>query len=191
MGCGQPNTNDLVTRVFNIENELINWEQNLHQSLRVLSLEETVLQSSRTNIEKDQQITQMLKTVITLRYLNTRLLLYRPILIKFLELNSRVRNESLDVNMLHQLGSHNVQAAITTASNLIAIARAVVTATDARRKLMGAWWYTLYYSKSPAKARHTHAELLNSIQCRTGRLCVFSHMPTDPSWHILPFSVQR
>ncbi|KAJ9609612.1 hypothetical protein H2200_005940 [Cladophialophora chaetospira] len=151
MGCGQPALNELYTRVFNVENELNDWESNLHPNLRTFDHRELTEMAGTSNMPRDRQISLMMRVVNTFRYMNTRLLLHRPILVKFLDLYSgREPREMGTMNMLQRLERHSIQVCQDTATDLISMVHTIATADDARRSLCGVWWYTLYYTFNAA-----------------------------------------
>lgn len=145
------------------------WEQDLHPNLRTLSYQQLTTMREYTQQTGDQRATQTLRIVLTLRHLNIRLLLHRPILVKFLDSGSETTTDVQDISMLRQIGSHSLQVCMHTAGEIISIVHAVVTSLDATRTSIGAWWYTLYYSKFPLSPHHCHSHsYLSSFQRGTG-----------------------
>lgn len=174
---GRLSTNDTVTRLFNLEQKLSSWEQDLRPNLRTLSYEQLTTMRGYTELTGDQRAAQTLRIVLTLRYLNIRLLLHRPILVKFLDSRSQISTDVQDISMLRQIGSHSLQVCMHTAGEIISIVHLVVTSLDATRTSIGAWWYTLYYSKSHIYPRHGQSSYVSSLQRSIGSVWMFPHRP--------------
>ncbi len=88
-----------------------------------------------------------LRFILTLRYTNVRILLHRPVLVKFLEgLSNPVDNH--DFSMLQQVGAIHIQIAIKSAKEIICLVLSALQSASGRAKwgLLGAWWFSLYYS---------------------------------------------
>jgi len=136
----------MVTRLFSLEQRLSSWEQNLHPSLKTLTYDQLSAMKEDTQLTADQKAAQTLRTVLTLRCLNLRLLLHRPILVRFLNCGFESLGEAHDIQILRQIGSHSLQVCIHTANEIISIVCSIVTSVDATRTSVGSWWYTLYYS---------------------------------------------
>ncbi|KEF60444.1 uncharacterized protein A1O9_02005 [Exophiala aquamarina CBS 119918] len=138
---------EMVTRLFNLEQRLSSWEHNLHPNLRTLTYNHLTAMKEQARLNADQKIAQTLRIVLTLRCLNLRLLLHRPILVRFLNFGSESVGDSHDIQMLRQIGSHSLQVCMHTADEIISIVHSIVTSIDATRTSVGSWWYTLYYSE--------------------------------------------
>ena len=136
-----------MTRLFGLEQELIYWEQTLHPDLKMISSEQLAITSSLPRTTLDHQSDQQLQTILTLRFLNIRLLLHRPVLVKFLDSRSASQRDVHEIQMLRQIGVHSIQVCMHSATEIISIVHAIVTATGSTRTSVGAWWYTLYFSE--------------------------------------------
>ncbi|KIX09394.1 uncharacterized protein Z518_00473 [Rhinocladiella mackenziei CBS 650.93] len=151
IGCEKPpGISETVTRLFGIEQQLLTWEQNLCPDLQILTHYDLAAQTGQPDLDHTQRTRQRLRTILTLRYLNIRLLLHRPILVKFLDSRNGVKRDTNEMKMLQQIGSHSIQVSMCTASEIISIVHMIVTATGYQRKLVGAWWYTLYFTFNAA-----------------------------------------
>lgn len=143
---GHLSSNEIVTRVFILEQKLSAWEQDLHPDLRTLSYDQLTTMRGEIVATTDQHAAKTLRIVLTLRHLNIRLLLHRPILMRVLDSFESFK-ENHDIQMLRHIGSHSLQVCMDTADAIISIVHTVVTSLDATRTSIGAWWYTLYYSQ--------------------------------------------
>lgn len=115
----------------------------------MLTYDQLTTMREQSHLTVSQKAAQTLRIVLTLRSLNIRLLLHRPILVKFLDSGCESYKDVHDIQMLRQIGSHSLHVCMHTADEIISIVHAVVTSVDATRTSVGAWWYTLYYSKFP------------------------------------------
>lgn len=81
---------------------------------------------------------------MTLRYLNTRVLLHRPIMIHFLR-HIYERNVDLQEDgFLLKCSRSSLQICIDSAAETIS----TIEKVGPRPYLLGAWWFNLYYGKS-------------------------------------------
>lgn len=95
-----------------------------------------------------------LRVVLTLRYLNIRVLLHRPILIKFLDIayggtpdwHPAANNE---LPLLQSYGVVNLRKCLESSKEIIEIISTSVFAWGWRQRhsLLDVWWFSLYYSK--------------------------------------------
>lgn len=138
---------EIVARLFSLEQRLSSWEQNLHPNLKTLTYDQLSAMKEQAQLTANQKDAQTLRIVLTLRCLNLRLLLHRPILVRFLNSGSESFGDTHDIQMLRQIGSHSLQVCMHTADEIISIVYSIVTSVDATRTSVGSWWYTLYYSK--------------------------------------------
>ncbi|KAK5052048.1 hypothetical protein LTR84_002852 [Exophiala bonariae] len=151
IGCGGSlNTNEIVTRLFSLEQKLSSWEQDLRPELRSLTYDQLMIMRGQTALTANQRAAQTLRIVLTLRHLNIRLLLHRPILVKFLEPESDSFDDIHDLQILRQIGSHSLQVCMHIAEEIISIVHTVVMSLGTTRTTIGAWWYTLYYTFNAA-----------------------------------------
>jgi hypothetical protein len=68
-------------------------------------------------------------------------------LVKFLDIIAGTESDTQELGMLTQVGMDSVQTCVQSATTVLEIVGYLVRAGDMRRTLLGAWWYTLYYSK--------------------------------------------
>jgi hypothetical protein len=111
------------------------------------------------------------RVILTLRFNNIRILAHRPILVKFLDVIGGSESDTQELSMLTQLGMDSVQTCVQSASTVLEIVGFLVNAGEMRRTLLGAWWYTLYYSMLHPYCYGTDKVLTTfSIQRRSGNL---------------------
>lgn len=120
--------------------------------------------------------------VLSLRYHNLRILLHRPILEKYLDAHgeSNIINDSFGPqrNMVQQIGISSIQTCVESAIIIISAVHTVVLANGWRRDLLGAWNYSLFYSKLPSALSFLvgctslrHNTNVPSVQCWSGAMC--------------------
>jgi hypothetical protein len=144
-----PNSADTIARVYQIENQLADWQTGLPHDLKLISLAD--LDFDRLPPEDEAMSEQWrrirLRFVLTLRYANVRILLHRTVLVKFLE-GSEDPQDSQDTTLLHGVGWNSIEIAKRSAKEIIRLVHLVVQSpvTSKKRGLLGAWWFSLYYS---------------------------------------------
>lgn len=146
--CDTLETNETILRLFHLEQELSKWKQSIIPDLTVLSVEEPTNLPSANAFDTSTFLKTRFSNIITLRYLNLRLLLHRPILNKILNQdahNSATTHENL---LLQQVGQNSLQTCMQSAHLIIATVKVAISGSSAEGSLLGAWWFTLYYSKS-------------------------------------------
>lgn len=138
---------DVITRIFEIEGSLLDWEQSVPKTLATISANDLTdsLQAQGMTDVAEQRL--KLRTILTLRYLNARLLLHRPILLRMLQDMSGSNTVTNDNALLEQFGASSISASLVNATDIIELVRTATTSPSAaQRDVLGAWWFTLYYS---------------------------------------------
>ena len=138
-GCGDPLSLSTTLRtVIKLETGLVKWRRQLPNEL--------LLQAGSPPAMGNEQahIFERLSIIMTLRYLNTRVLLHRPVLTHFLRHTYDSDPELEGNDFLLQCGRNSLQVCIDSAVEVIATMETAVT----RPYMLGAWWFSLYYSQS-------------------------------------------
>ncbi|OCT49144.1 hypothetical protein CLCR_04559 [Cladophialophora carrionii] len=149
----QANAVDTVALVYKIENQLSEWQRALPAHMRLIATQDIMpdrLPSAETSTDNAWRQLR-LRFILTLRYTNVRILLHRPVLVKFLEgLNNPVDNQ--DISLLQQIGTIHIQIAIRSAKEIICLVLNALQSASGRAKwgLLGAWWFSLYYTFNAA-----------------------------------------
>lgn len=165
------NAVETVARVYAIETQLSDWQRSLPLEMKLISIQDL----SPSHLPPDHDPTGQLwkelrlRFVITLRYINLRILLHRPVLVKFLD-GAENTHDSQDTSFLQQVGSNSIQIANQSAKELICLVHDVIEAParSKKRGLPGAWWFSLYYSKCTMRRCIINANCHLSIQCSIG-----------------------
>lgn len=144
LGCEEsPSETQIVSDILNLEQQLNDWRHNLPPALCLRSASNLPRQE---NIQ--DQATERFRIVLSLRCLNLQLLIYRPMLTTSL---SKYSSSAEGAGQRHgslnhmQMTFNRTQTQI--AEDIIEIIHAVLTDPGLGRDLIGAWWFTLYYSK--------------------------------------------
>lgn len=146
------NVPDTVARVYKIESQLSEWQQLLPPRMKLISMvdiESDHLPREDAVVGEWQDL--RLRFILTLRYTNIRILLHRPVLVKFLDGLLNPQN-SQDTSLLLQIGTSSIQIAVQSATEIICFVHIVVQSPRLSKKriLLGAWWFSLYYSTFPS-----------------------------------------
>ena len=147
IGCDKPlEVGETVAPLFKGEHELMDWERTLPANLKITSSQQIMSRDVGHSLHDDDYVELRLRTILTLRYLNLCLLLHRPILTRFLDLDS-IKSHPHELRVLQQVGSNSIKVCIQSSIEIVSIVHAAVQKNDRHRTLLGAWWYSLYYSK--------------------------------------------
>ncbi|XHG08619.1 hypothetical protein AWENTII_011713 [Aspergillus wentii] len=147
LGCDTPLTvSEAVSHVFTMEQNLFSWEKTLPEMLRPTSsarLKEAAHNDPKSNLEF---FSWKFRVILTLRYLNVRILLHRPILVKFIDTCGSSDRDTDELKLLQQIGMNSMQICTNCAMELIDLVHTFMSDSGWQRNLQGAWWFTLYYT---------------------------------------------
>lgn len=141
----EASTTVVVSQLYPIEQRLLEWKHALPASLTILASPTLLAGVDQSTAIGGLGQVRPLSTILTLRYLNLRLLLHRPILVKFFEYQNDVTTHEEEAILLQQIGTNSISRCHRAATEIISIVHSA-TGTPAMRELLGAWWFTLYYS---------------------------------------------
>ncbi|RAQ46927.1 C6 transcription factor [Aspergillus flavus] len=152
LGC-EPSLSvgETMGRVLSIENQLLSWVMALPNNLRQLSLQDLREEVGQSN-SQPRLFPLKFRVILTLRYLHIQILLHRPILVKFLDASHASGLEPGEERVLNEIGYSSMKKCVESAMGIIDMIHELVCATGWQRDLLGAWWYSLYYSKLPSLA---------------------------------------
>ena len=131
---------EFLRNVFQMEELLGDWARSLPSDLSLLSVEEVL------SIEPES-IRGKLRTILSLRYHNVRVLLHRPVVVQYLAKWTSGPVTNSDIMLSNPLRQHSVNACILSAAEIIQLVREIIFSPVSRRAMLGAWWFTLYYSE--------------------------------------------
>jgi hypothetical protein len=137
----------VVTDVFEGDRQLDEWQHELIPRLGLSIPKSPLLPSDIHNMGPKDLISERFKVVLCLRYHNLRILLHRKFLEMFLKNFGAENVTSSDRRVLQQVGVSSVQNCVESASIIIRTVHTIVSSTGWQKDLLGAWNYSLYYSK--------------------------------------------
>ena len=148
IGCGPLSTAlDTVSQLFTYEQQLGEWERQLPACLNLRNINELIHRPDSCAFYHGR-----FQIILKLRYHNLRILLHRPVLVKFLDVIGKLPDESdaQDASLMLQFGSNSVQISVQASMDIVAIVHTIVTGDDDHRSRLGAWWFSLYYTFNAA-----------------------------------------
>ena len=136
---------ETIARIFKIEHEVGQWERDLPP---ILQLRKGIVTSPTTPMGDQDLHIRKFSTILTLRYLNLRILLHRPVLVIFLDNCNTPNVDTQNPMLLQQVAGNMISMCIQSSMDIIAIVHEALCVHEPQYKLLGAWWFSLYYSKS-------------------------------------------
>jgi hypothetical protein len=128
----------LFSKVLKLEQDLARWKQELPAELRLIK---------RENLQ-DKQVQSLtfsrLPVVLTLRYLNVRVLLHRAVLAKILDDIEALTSTSDESSFLNVMGHVYLRVCVDSAMEIIELTHAFSRRPD----ILPAWWFAAYFGKS-------------------------------------------
>lgn len=147
IGCDGPlPVSETVAHIFSLEQHLFSWERSLSHTLQLISSTSIENLPQYQMSSNTQYLSLKFQVILTLRYLNLRVLLHRPILVKFITASRSPDRDPQDMRLLQQIGMNSLQICADSAMEIIDIVHRVVSDPGWKRSLLGAWWFSLYYS---------------------------------------------
>lgn len=123
-----------------LESELERWQRELPGSFQLHRKEQTTLaQSSPQEVESSR-----FSTVLTLRYLSTRMLLHRATLEKALEGDPQKQGAASRSVFLQDFERSSMNLCLASAVDLIDIH---YNASESKQPMLTTWWFSLFYGK--------------------------------------------
>jgi hypothetical protein len=132
----------MIEQVLSLEQGLAMWRNNLFPQLQNRPWD--ALNPTSASPPSLDPVFDKLSVVIALRYLNTRILLHRPVLSALLE-QRKAPNTSTGEHYLTGLAEQSVTVCRDCALEVIQIVWRISTSRSTN--LLGAWWFSAYYSK--------------------------------------------
>lgn len=157
---------EIVSLILKGEEQLSEWQSSL-APLQMSVYNTPLSLHDLAKMEVENKYTERFIIVLTVRYHNLQILLHRPMLEKFLDTSGCVSSSTGSVKagggdrgMVQHLGISSIETCVNSAMIVISMVYTVVLSEGWRRDLLGAWNYSLFYSKSTVTAV-THTEDLN------------------------------
>lgn len=132
-------TSELFGRILVIEQKLTTWKSELPLNLQVRSRDEILRDTEQA------PLFSRLCGVITLRYLNARMLLHRRLISYFLLAHDATKSDDVeDSRLLHNFCRGSLEVALSAAVDTIDL---VFALSEGQHRMLTTWWFTIYYSK--------------------------------------------
>ncbi|TLD23143.1 hypothetical protein PspLS_07105 [Pyricularia sp. CBS 133598] len=151
LGCDAPkNIFDIASHLLQIEHQLLEWQHRLPPTMPLVQPAE--LMAGTPTVALPSPICR-LRVILTLRHLNLRVLAHRPVLQSFLaELGPASGDPPAQRRRatLHQVGANSMRLCVQSAASIIEIVSHVVRSDGLTKQMLGAWWFSLYYTFNAA-----------------------------------------
>lgn len=165
-----------ASQILEIEHQLLEWQASLSPLLSLTN-------PAEIRNDNDFCLARRFRVILTLRHHNVRLLAHRRILDLYLASIERGRGHDAHESMLIQIGERSKTVCLQTASELISIVHVITHSPQPKCGLLGAWWFTLYYSKAAAiiaiiaLSTNTESALNAALTIVTMALCNHPNSP--------------
>lgn len=137
-----------ISRVFDGQHQLDLWRLQLVPSLGFRIWDTPMSSENVEKMDKVLIICHRFSIVLSVRYNNLRILLHRRHLESLLKsLGTSEEESSADKRLLRQMSLNSVESCVESAISIISIVHCITLSSSWRRELLGAWNYSLYYSK--------------------------------------------
>lgn len=133
----------MASQVLHFEQKFLTWQRSLPASLTLVDPDFLALEHS------DREVLRY-RFVLTVRFLNARILAHRPVLCKYLEFFGSLKSDNHQLEVLRQVGGSSLRICVQSALKIIALMQTVLSPVEPHRHLLGAWWFSLYYSEFPS-----------------------------------------
>ncbi len=144
----------MLERSIALEQKLMSWKRNLFVQLQRRPWD--TLDPDGVSVSSWDPVFDRLSVIITLRYLNARILLHRPVLSAFLRKRAALyrmsgggagggarQSEEEEDPFFHDLSDNSINICERSAMEIVQI----VYKTSRPPALLGAWWFSAYYSE--------------------------------------------
>ncbi|KAL3475745.1 fungal-specific transcription factor domain-containing protein [Aspergillus californicus] len=134
---------DIASSIIEIEQQLTAWQAALPQPLKLVDADDL------QNID-DVTLLDRLQVILTLQFHNLCILAHRPILDRYLQRLDGSSVAAHEAGTLWQVGHRSKSICLQSSKTIISIVNAITTSSGPRRGMLGAWWFTLYYTFNAA-----------------------------------------
>ncbi|KAJ5949651.1 hypothetical protein N7454_001235 [Penicillium verhagenii] len=150
IGCDDPlDISPTFTHIFQLQEGLFSWEKSLPVSLQLIT-KTNMDEIPREKLPSTYYSSWKFRVILTLRFLNLKILLHRPILVRFIMASRSSDRDTYDIRMLRSMGLSIVQSCTDSAMQIIDLVYRVVSDPELKKSLLGAYWYSLYYTFNAA-----------------------------------------
>ncbi|KAJ5934756.1 hypothetical protein N7466_004303 [Penicillium verhagenii] len=150
IGCDDPlDISPTFTHIFQLQEGLFSWEKALPVSLQLIT-KTSMDEIPREKLPNTYYSSWKFRVILTLRFLNLKILLHRPILVRFIMASRSPDRDTYDIRMLRSMGLSIVESCTDSAMQIIDLVYRVVSDPELKKSLLGAYWYSLYYTFNAA-----------------------------------------
>jgi hypothetical protein len=143
-------TSETLSQVSDLLSQLDQWQEQLPRHLKAIDASENMLE----NASKSLEITR-LRVLLSFRYLGARILVLRAILTHFFSPSGRNNcNEHLSEWLLDS-SFPLIADLVWTCLRIFRISTELLAASANNQNLLGAWWFSCYYSMTLLFSHHT------------------------------------
>ncbi|KAF7517657.1 hypothetical protein G7054_g13738 [Neopestalotiopsis clavispora] len=130
----------MTSDILRVEQQFMEWQSSLNPALALITA---------TNLSQEVEeysLSTRLRVILSLRYHNLCILASRPFLDFYLHRMERREPDDPEASMISQLGSRYCRTCFESATKLVDLIHTIFHSPKLSRKLLGAWWFTFYYT---------------------------------------------
>lgn len=162
-----------MSLTFNLDSQLLQWKQEVPQPFTIMTSFATA--GPQSDLDR-------LSVVLSLRFLNVRILLHRPALERYLENLASPPITGSARTFVQEAGKDSLRIAIDSAKAVVDIVHGALSSSVDGRCFLGAWWFTVYYSRLHYRVKcHAKAEGISFQRRPRPRWC--THCSAKPKRH--------
>lgn len=148
---------DAIPQILEGERQLEEWRFQVVPALGIRLWHEPLLANDLAQMDQESTIRHRFGIVLSVRYHNLRILLYRRFLESYLDAPAADDIVPQENKLIQQMGFTGVQNCIESARSIISTVHTITSSSGWHRGLLGAWNYSLYYSMCGDILRHITA----------------------------------
>lgn len=135
-------TRKVLDRISGLCWKLAEWQDALPADLKIIDPGKEMLEDVPLTVG-----TARLRVLLSLRYLGTRVLILRPVLNHFLVMGQDVTSSNEHQSeWLRNSGATLHAGLVQTCRNVFRISKAILVGSQRNQNLLGAWWFSCFYS---------------------------------------------
>ncbi|RII23620.1 hypothetical protein CUC08_Gglean012443 [Alternaria sp. MG1] len=160
LGCeASVNLFGIASSLLQFEQKYIGWQHSLPASF-------SLIVPGAQLLDGRGELNLRFRLILTLRFLNVRILTHRPMLSKYLELIANPHSDMQQMAILKQIGANSMRICINSAVEVIKLVREVLAPEEPRSHLLGAWWFSLYYTFNASLVIYSALLIIHQMQAR-------------------------
>ncbi|CAN9187092.1 unnamed protein product [Alternaria alternata] len=160
LGCdASENLFDIASSLLQFEQKYIGWQHSLPVNF-------SLIVPGAQLFDGRGELNLRFRLILTLRFLNVRILTHRPMLSKYLELIANPHSDMQQMAILKQIGANSMRICINSAVGVIKLVREVLAPQEPRSHLLGAWWFSLYYTFNASLVIYSALLIIHQMQAR-------------------------